>query len=151
MDLYSIALFAHIVGALFLFVTLTVEGLSYRLGFDAAPMNRVLGPVALVLILVPGFYMMKVQWGWAGWVVVGIVAYALIAAAGAFTGINVMRGAMHRRAALASWLVRAGLALGVVFDMTVKPELMPALIAVVIGAACGAIAALAVPRGAVPA
>ena len=36
MNLYSIALFVHVVGALLLFVTLTVEGVALRLLHRAA-------------------------------------------------------------------------------------------------------------------
>src|SRR5579864_1134524 len=151
MDLYSLALFAHIVGALLLFVILTVEGLSYRIDFEAAPLNRVVGPISLVLILLPGLYMMKAQWGWTGWVVVGIATYALIAALGAFTGISVMRGAMPRRTALMSWLIRIGLAAGVLFDMTVKPGLLVSAIVVVVAAGVAALAIAVAPRNVVPA
>lgn len=142
MDLYSIALFVHIVGAVLLFVLLTVEGLGLRIGFSAAPMNRVLGPVSAAAILVPGAYMMWAQVGWAGWVAVGIATYVLIAAAGAITGVSVMRGRISRRAATLSWLVRVGMALAVVFDMTVKPTLLIALAVVAVGATVGAAASL---------
>jgi uncharacterized SAM-binding protein YcdF (DUF218 family) len=54
MSLYSIALFLHIVGALLLFVLLTVEGFSLRQGRSAAAFNQVAGPISAVLILVPG-------------------------------------------------------------------------------------------------
>ena len=142
MDLYSIALFIHIVGAVLLFVLLTVEGLGLRMGFSAAPMNRVLGPISAVAILVPGAYMMWAQVGWTGWVAVGIATYVLIAVAGAITGISVMRGRMSSRAASLSWLVRVGMALAVVFDMTVKPNLLVALAVVGVGAVLGAAASL---------
>ena len=143
MDLYSIALFAHIVGAILVFVLLTIEGLGLRLGFDYAQLNRVLGPVSALLILVPGLYMMAAQWGWAGWIVTGIATYGLIAGVGAYTGISVMRGRLNRRTAVVSWLVRIGMALGVAFVMTVKPTLLLSVAAVVAGAALGAaIAAL---------
>src|SRR5690348_6605546 len=122
MDLYSFALFVHIVGAVLLFVLLTVEGVGLRVGFSAAPMNRILGPISAVAILVPGAYMMWAQVGWTGWVAVGIATYVLIAAVGALTGINLMGGRMSRRAATVSWLVRIGMALAVLFDMTVKPN-----------------------------
>ena len=46
MDLYSIVLFVHIVGALLLFVLLTVEGVGLRAGFVTASLNRVLGPIS---------------------------------------------------------------------------------------------------------
>ena len=146
MDLYSIALFVHIVGALLLFVLLTIEGLSFRFGFAAAPLNRILGPISALAILVPGFYMMKVQWGFAAWVVAGIVAWVLIAVAGAFTGISVMRGRMNVGTATTSWLVRVGTALGVLFVMTVKPDLLGSVISVVTGAVLGVVAGVAARR-----
>jgi hypothetical protein len=151
-NLYSIALFAHIVGAILVFVLLTIEGLGLRLGFDYAQLNRVLGPVSALLILVPGLYMMAAQWGWAGWIVTGIAAYALIAGVGAYTGISVLRGSMNRRTAVLSWLVRIGMALGVAFVMTVKPSLVLSVGAVLVGVALGAAAgALARRQVAAPA
>lgn len=121
MSIYPLALFAHIVGALLVFVLLTIEGLGLRFGFPYAPMNRVIGPISAALILIPGIYMMAVQWGWAAWIVAGIAAYAVIAVAGAYVGVGVMRGRISVRTAGITWLARVGLALAVVFDMTVKP------------------------------
>ena len=143
MDLYSVALFVHIVGAVLLFVLLTVEGVALRVGFSYAATNRILGPISALAVLLPGLYMMKAQWGWTGWVAVGIATWVLIAVAGAFTGIRVMRGRMSNRAATISWLIRIGMALGVVFDMTVKPDLLVAGIVVIGGAAIGAAAGAA--------
>src|SRR5258708_38180811 len=120
MSLYSIALFVHIVGALLLFVLLTIEGVGLRAGFATAQLNRILGPISALAILIPGFYMAS-QLGWKPWVAVGLTSWILIAVGGAFTGISVMRGRMGSRTATISWLVRIGMALGVVFDMAVKP------------------------------
>jgi hypothetical protein len=139
-NLYSIALFAHIVGAILVFVLLTIEGLGLRFGFDYAQLNRMLGPVSALVILVPGLYMMAAQWGWAGWIVTGIAAYVLIAGLGAYTGISVMRGRMDRRTAVVSWLARIGMALGVAFIMTVKPSLVVSVTAVLVGVVVGAAA-----------
>jgi hypothetical protein len=141
MSLYSIALFFHIVGALVLFVLLTVEGVALREGFKAARLNRVLGPISAVTILVPGLYMTATQWAWKGWIVVGLAAWVLIAVAGAATGIGLLAGRLHIRTAAASWSIRVGMALGVVFIMTVKPGLLLAVIAVVAGAALGGVGA----------
>lgn len=151
MNLYSIALFAHIVGAILVFVLLTIEGLGLRIGFDYAQLNRVLGPASAVLILVPGLYMMAAQWGWAGWIVTGIATYVLIAGVGAYTGISVMRGRMNRRTAGVSWLVRIGMALGVAFVMTVKPSLVFSVMAVLAGVALGAAAGALTRREVAPA
>jgi hypothetical protein len=143
MSLYSIALFLHIVGALLLFVLLTVEGVALRQGFMAARLNRVLGPVSALTILVPGLYMTASQWGWKGWIVVGITAWVLIAVAGAVTGISLLAGRLNTRAAAASWSIRVGMALAVVFIMTVKPDLLLAVVAVAIGAALGGVGGFA--------
>jgi hypothetical protein len=146
MDLYSIALFVHIVGALLLFVLLTIEGIGLRVGFASASVNRVLGPVSALAILVPGLYMVATQAGWNGWVAVGLVSWVLIAAVGTVTGISVLRGRMSRRAATISWLIRIGMALGVVFDMTVKPGLLVSITAVLAGVIAGAAASAARAR-----
>ena len=142
MSLYSIALFVHIVGALSLFALLAIEGVSLRAGISPRGIQQSLGPVSAVSIVIPGFYM-AAQIGWQGWVAVGLVSYAVIAALGAYTGINLMRGRMSRSAATVSWLARVGIALGVVFDMTVKPNLLVAagvvLVAMIAGAAIGMI------------
>jgi hypothetical protein len=148
-NLYSIALFAHIVGAILVFVLLTIEGLGLRFGFDYAQLNRMLGPVSALLILVPGLYMMAAQWGWAGWIVTGIAAYVLIAGVGAYTGISVMRGRMGGRTAVVSWLARIGMALGVAFIMTVKPSLVASVTAVLVGVVVGAAAGALTRREAV--
>jgi hypothetical protein len=137
MSLYSIALFFHIVGALVLFVLLGIEGVALRQGFMAARLNRVLGPISAVTILVPGLYMIASQWGWKGWIVVGIAAWVLIAVVGAATGISLLAGRLNAGTAALSWAVRVGMAVGVVFIMTVKPDLAFSTIVVVAGAVLG--------------
>src|ERR1700719_3124608 len=99
MTLYSIALFIHIVGALLLFVLLTIEGVALRQGFMAARLNRILGPVSALTILIPALYMVVSQSGWQGWVVVGIASWVLIAVAGAATGIGLLAGRLNIRTA----------------------------------------------------
>lgn len=122
MTLYALALFAHIVGAILLFAALTVEGLGFRLRFSVAEYNRVIGPISGLLILIPGLYMAKAQWGFAPWIVFRLGTWVLIAGLGAATGVAVMRrGGRSGSLALLSWLVRIGLAVVVVFDMVVKP------------------------------
>jgi len=137
MTIYSIALFLHIVGAVLLFVLLTVEGFTLRQGSTGARFNRIVGPISALLILVPGLYLVASGAGWAGWVAVGIVSWVLIAVMGAITGISVLRGRMSMRAAAISWAIRVGMAVGVVFVMTVKPGWLVASIAVIAGALVG--------------
>lgn len=146
MSLYSIALFVHIVGALLLFALLAVEGVSLRAGIPARNVQQILGPISALAILVPGFYMVATQAGWRGWAAVGLVSYVTIAVLGAFTGISVMQGRMSTRTATLSWLVRIGIALGVVFDMTVKPDVPVAIVAVFVGLLAGAAVGVVSPR-----
>jgi hypothetical protein len=79
MTLYPIVLFLHVVGALLLFVTLTVEGVALRQVRRAATteaaqgtaallrLNRIVGPLSALGVLVPGMYMTATTWaGWRG-------------------------------------------------------------------------------------
>jgi hypothetical protein len=128
MSLYSIALFIHVAGAVLVFVLLTIEGFGPRAG---ANLNRFLGPISAVAVLIPGFYMAS-QTGWHAWTATGLVSYVLIAVVGAYTGVNVMRGRMSATPARVSWLARIGLAAGVLFDMTVKPDALLSVVAVLV-------------------
>ena len=157
MTLYSIALFLHIVGALLLFVTLTVEGIALRQLHRAATMeaaqvaaaslrlNRIVGPLSALGVLIPGLYMTATTWGWVPWIVVGLVSWLAIAVLGAVNGVRIL--ALDRSQALLtgirnpifmiSWLTRVGIALGVVFLMTVKPGAAVALLAILLAAVAG--------------
>lgn len=169
MSLYSLALFLHVVGALLLFVTLTVEGVALRLLRRAAAaaeiggaasmlrVNRVVGPVSALGVLVPGLYMTATSWGAAAWIVVALISWVLIAVLGAFNGIRIL--ALERSLAnegrpsalaqlrnpffLVSWLTRVGIALGVIFLMTVKPGELGSVLAVLIAAGAGSAVGIA--------
>lgn len=140
MSLYSIALFMHIVGVLLTFALMTVEGVAFSLRFTMAAVGRIFGPISAAAILVPGLYMTATQWGWKAWIVTGLVSYVVIAGGGAVTGISLMRGRISRDTAVMSWLARIGIALGVVFDMTIKPDALWAVTAIVVAALIGAAA-----------
>ena len=145
MTLYSIALFLHIVGAVVLFVLLTVEGFSLRLGRSAASFNQVAGPLSAVLILVPGLYMAASSWGWKAWIVVGVTGWVLIAVLGALTGVMLLRGRLSPRQAAVSWSARVGMAAGIVFVMTVKPGALVSAVAVVAGALVATLLSASLP------
>ena len=138
MGLYQLALFFHIAGAVLMFVILTVEGFSLRLHRSAARFGQTVGPVSAVLVLVPGLYMMATAWGWKAWIGVGIAAWVLIAVSAAVTGAMLAFGRISPQVAAMSWATRLGMAVGVVFVMTVKPDLVPSALAVLMGAGLGA-------------
>jgi hypothetical protein len=136
------------------------------------PWARLLGrlgkvfPVALLVLLGSGAYLVHRSWSWSsGWVDVSIVGVALLFASGG--GLVRARGVALRRALmaapqgavpaevrrlldthparLASWM-NTGLAIGIVFAMAVKPGFVGSASALVVGAAVG----LVVARGVVP-
>ena len=173
MTVYSIALFLHIVGALLVFVTLAVEGIALRLlrrantleeARSAAALlrlNRIVGPISAFGVLIPGLYMTATTWGWIPWILIALGAWALIAVFGAVNGIRIValernlsgesgpaaqavRARTEDPVFVISWFTRAGLALGVIFLMTVKPDLAGAAIAIVVAAAAGVGLGLAV-------
>jgi small basic protein len=166
MSIYSIALFVHVVGAILVFAILTLEGIAIRLlrrvetareGATPAAvlqLNRVLGPLSGLGVLVPGLYMTATSWGWVPWIAVGLAAWALIAVLGAVNGIRML--AVQRMLSsesgpvsanlqdrirdplfVASWSARVGVALAIVFLMTVKPGLPGALVTVAVAVAAG--------------
>ncbi len=110
MTLYSIALFLHVVGALLLFVTITVEGVALRqlhraLTTESAQgaavllrLNRMVGPLSAIGVLIPGLYMTATNWGLVAWIVVALVSWAVIAVLGAVNGIRIL--ALERSQAL---------------------------------------------------
>jgi hypothetical protein len=175
MTLYAFALFVHIVGSLLLTTAFTAEGIALfqlrrattgdgvRQWEGVASLARVFGPASVVTILASGLYMMVMSWGWVPWLAVGLLAWVLIAVLGAVNGIRmsvtvrqVIAGAtqissLRRRSFVISWLARLSIAAGIVFLMTNKPDLLPALLAILVAAAIGAGAGVAVSRTADPA
>ena len=95
---YNVALFLHIAGVLGLFAGLTIEGIALRglrramTGDDARtwlgllrPM-RVIGPVALALILLPGLYLAANIDVGGGWIAAGLLGFLAIAVLGLAAG-----------------------------------------------------------------
>jgi hypothetical protein len=169
--MYSILLFLHIVGALGLFSTLAFEqaglfnlrraetNVQARewLALMRAP-QRIQGPSALIL-LATGLYMMATRWprqAWAGLGLVGMVVMAIIGIAVTArrmkaigrampAGDGPLPSALRERlgdpALRMSASVRVALALGIVFNMSVKPAAAGAIAALVVAAAVGLLAA----------
>lgn len=171
MTLYTLALFLHVVGAVLLFVTLTLEGIALRqvrrattaaelrAAASVADLTGRFGPASVVLILVPALYMVVTAWGPTPWVLTALAAWLLIAVFGTVGGVRL---ALFGRAAaaevgplppalvarlrdpllVASWRVRAAMLLGVLFLMSNKPGALGAPLAIVVAAAIGAAASL---------
>jgi hypothetical protein len=169
--MYSISLFLHIVGALGLFASLAFEqaGLvNLRRARTYAQarewlslfrgLQRIQGPAALVLVAT-GLYMMVTSWrhqAWAGLGLVGMVVMAIIGVV--VTGRRMkaigrampaddgpltaaVRARLDDRALRTSASVRVALALGIVFNMSVKPATGGAVAALLVATVVGVAAA----------
>ena len=167
MNDYSIALFAHIVGTLGFFVALGVEWLSLRRLRNATNTEQVhewlrigagarrWGGVAMAIIVVAGFYMMAIAHIGAAWLMVALASIILLMVlAMGLTGRRL--AAIQRTVSAASepvsptlhhllhdsllWFsmqTRVGIALGIVFLMTVKPDLVGSLLTIGIATLLG--------------
>ena len=176
MNTYSIALFLHIVGALGFFVALALEWTGLRQIRHATNIEqlrewmrminstrRVGGPSAL-LILITGFYMTVTARIGGAWIAVTLgTLVVLIVVGAALTGprmaaigkalANEQGSLSHNLQNLVNhpllWIsiqTRVWIALGIVFLMTVKPNLAGSLLAIGIAAIVGLATALPMPR-----
>ena len=160
---YTIALFLHIVGALGMFVALALESVAWAgLRRSAAVQEargwlgllglvRRVGPASLGLILVAGLYMTATVVGWTAWILVALAAFvvsngrslpAIERALQIETGpiSDALRQRMSAPILAASVRMRTALALGIVFLMTTKPDVVGALVVIVVAAALGVVA-----------
>ena len=168
MTLYSVALFLHIVGALGLFAALGLEWTSMRQlrrattaeqaheWLNALGLVRRMGPASLAAIFLSGLYMVATAWGIVAWIAVALGAMLLLPPLGAFNGLRLaaigramaaqpgplsadVRQRLRDPLLWTSVQTRAAIVLGIVFLMTVKPDLNGALLmvatAVVLGLA----------------
>ena len=171
MNYYSVVLFLHIAGALGFFVALGVELVSMRQlvrstaaeqaheWMRAAVGVRRLGFVSMMLLLASGFYMMAVAQVGGAWIIVAfwsLVLLAILAVALSFRRMAAIGRALTAEVGPVSpslrhelhhpllWIaikLRVAIALGIVYLMTVKPELGGSLLAIGIAAALGLAAA----------
>jgi hypothetical protein len=176
MNDYSIALFLHIVGALGFFVALGLEWTSLRHIRHATTSEQArermhiasrahrVGMPSMLMLLITGFYMMATVWGHVAWIIVALGALVLLvvlavglssprmAAIGrALTVENgpvspSLHDLLHHPLLWVSIQTRVAIALGIVFLMTVKPDLSGSLLAIVIAAILGLASALPILR-----
>ena len=176
--MYRVVLFAHVCALLAAMSAGAVSHLSEARMRSAEttaalrPWARLLGrtakvfPVALLILLGSGAYLVHDAWSWsAGWVDASLVGVGLLFASGA--GVVRVRGVALRRAlaaagdgppppevrrlivehpaAFASWM-NTGIAVAIVFAMTAKAALAGSAAALVVGAAVGLAVAIGVGR-----
>ena len=176
MNVYSIALFLHIVGALGFFVALGLEwtGLwQIRSAVRPEPVRAWMGILrsasrvgmtSMLTTVISGFYMMATAWGGVAWIIVTLGALVLVIVLSvALTGPRMV--AIGRSLATEKGLVsqtfhilanhpllwisiqtRVAIALGIVFLKTAKPDLGGSLLTISVAIVLGLASALPVPR-----
>lgn len=177
MNYYSITLFLHIVGALGFFVALGLEWTSLRYLRNAKTANEVslwmgiyngtfrLGIASMLTILASGIYMMATGWGGVAWIIVALVAFVLVIVLSMI--LTRPRMAQMRRAmAVEKGLIsptlqtlakhrllqisiqtRMAIALGIVYLMTLKPDLEGSMLTMAIAIVLGLALSQPVPSG----
>jgi hypothetical protein len=167
---YNLALFLHITGALAMFAALTMEGIAVwgirratsgaegRTWLGLMRPTRMLGPASLGLILLPGIYLAANVDSPGGWIGASLLGFVVIAILGAT--INLSRMAVvgkalgqaqgplgeqtlrivRDRLLAVFYAMRIGIALGIVWLMTLKPGFVPSLFVLGFAAATGFVA-----------
>ena len=163
MNIYSTALFLHIVGALALFATLALEWvglLQIRNAASSDQMRIWLGvlsraskagfPSMLVTVLT-GVYMMVVVWGRTPWLVttVGALVLMIVLARAAAPRVKVLgqsSGAVNDPLLWVSVQTRSAIVLGIVFLKIAKPDWAGSLSAIGAAVVLGIVSALLMSR-----
>lgn len=169
MTTYSLVLFIHVVSTIGLFVALALEGgvlarirsaqtiEQERFFLRVFDQLRIIYIPSLLGILVGGLYLAASFGGWPSWITSSLAAtLAIMLIGGIITGRKMSRlkkmpsgdeaasleavsAQAKSKPLLISYGVRAGLALGIVFLMTAKPELVGSLVALGAGTFTGLI------------
>lgn len=173
MDLHRLVLFGHVAAMIGLFAALIVEGISltslrratsYEQAREWTGLWSLLVPLglpSLVAVLASGIYLATTLGVWdSGWARAAIPTLVIVAVAGGIVGprrnrlraaIAMSAGPLPRDLRIqlqqplfpASWRFRAALIVGLVFDMTAKPDVGGVLL-ISTAAAVGIVLALPV-------
>jgi hypothetical protein len=176
MNIYSIALFLHIVGALGLFVALGLEWTGLRQIRSAISLEQVrpwmgilkndrkVGFASMLTAVITGIYMMVTVWGVRAWISVTLASLVLLIGLSiVLTGprmVAVGRSLATEKGPLSQtfrslanhpllWVsiqTRMAIALGIVFLKVAKPDLAGSLLTIGIAIILGIASALPMPR-----
>jgi hypothetical protein len=166
MELMGLLVFVHVVAALGMFAAFSVEGVTQAYLRQATSADEVrrwsaayravppLASMSLALLLATGLWMTLGAWGWTGWIVVASGSILVLAGIGASGGIRYsaavqaasretgtlsaeQQGRLREALPLASLVMRIFIVLGIVFLMTVKPDIAGSLLAMVVAVLLG--------------
>ena len=176
MNIYSIALFLHITGALGFFSAFALEWTALRqiqhamLSDQAQSWTRILdgarrlGMISMLIALITGIFMTVTAWGRVAWIIVSLASLILLIVLAMMLTrprVEALENALARERGVLSqnfhglanhWLLensfktRVSIALGIVFLMTIKPELGGSLLVIAIALMSGFAFSLPVRR-----
>lgn len=163
MNIYSIALFLHIVGALLLFAALILEWIGLRQIRSAKLSEQVrawLGVLnsasksgfpSMFVTVITGIYMMITVWRWTPWLAVTIGALLLMivltrAAAPRLKALGQSLDAVNEPFLWVSVQTRSAIALGIIFLKIAKPDWVGSLLTIGAAVVLGIVSALLISR-----
>ena len=163
MNIYSIALFFHITGALGLSVSLGLEWTGLRQIQNATPVEQFrswmgilksankLGFPSMLVTVVTGVYMMVAVWGRTPWLVITVGALVLMivlarAAAPRVKALGQSLGAENDLLLWVSGQTRSAITLGIIFLKIAKPDWVGSLLAIGAAIVLGIVSALLISR-----
>ena len=160
MDLYSLFVFLHIIGAVGLFLGLGMEGTIYsflkRTDTTKQAISlrgsmillRITFSVSTVLLLLSGIYMVIELWGWTPWVIVGLILVVILSGSGSMTGKKIARVLMSLSKTdellpadftqklslpflIKSFKIKILLVIGTIFIMTGKTDWVSSIVTII--------------------
>jgi hypothetical protein len=175
MEELSLLIFLHVLGALGMFTAFAIEGVAQtylrraatgpevRSWADAYRIVPAVGGGSLLILLATGLWMTLAEWDWTGWIIVASISIIALAVLGATGGIRYSAAvqaaadeggplsagsheALSHPLPRAMLMMRVAMAIGIVFLMTVKPDLFGSLLAMLAAVLVGVAAVLAIGR-----
>lgn len=160
MNIYSIALFLHFVGALGISVALGLEWTSLRQIQNSKPPEQArawmgilkstnkVGFISMLATVITGVYMLLIVWGWVAWILVTIGALVLMIAVSrvvTFPRLKALGQAQGRVLDPLLWVSiqsRVAIVLGIICLKIAKPDLGGSLLTIGVAIVLGIVSAL---------
>ena len=171
MTLYQLAGYLHLIGGVGLFVALGLEWAMIirlrsahsveqaRAWLSLVAFQRPVGLASLITVLIAGLYMAVTAWGAVAWISATVASLLLMMAFGAYNGLNLaplettLKGErdtliperleqLRSALLLASVHGRAGILLGILALMKLKPDLVDSVLTTVVALLLGVVSGL---------
>jgi len=161
MNLYSLFVFLHIIGAVGLFLGLGMEGTILNFFNRADTIKQAIGlkgsmillritfSISTVLLLLSGIYLVIELWGWAPWVIIGLILVVILSGSGSMTGKKIggvlmslsktdellpadFKQKLSLPFLIKSFKVKILLVIGTIFIMTIKTDWTFSIVSIIV-------------------